>query len=331
MNDLLCSGSLFRNHLVRALRLGFVAGLLGGCAPVSDSIYDPGDDPGDDSAGDASALGRTRYVPIEDVLDREELATWAQVRTGLDNAFDDVCGDTFCGGDWSNLEPLDLSCSASTKRRQIRECVWTFGASQELVDAGGSIAASIPIFTCRFAPKGAAHHLVRALAAGDPLRALLPYSDESLYDVIGGCFGSPIGAEPLPEDSALGPYVDASDGLDENTVGAWYTMTGGLRSAYDESVAGETGVPHPLRLRCSEDENTRKLGTCTWVFAGAATAIKSSGLHSVRAKRAACSFHVDATAVELASSLAPEGEVGPLDRLLPGRDVTLRDELDACL
>ena len=67
-------------------------------------------------------------------------------------------------------------------RGSVRECAWTFAASEETIDAaGGAIAASIPTFTCRIRPRGDAEDLLDALA-DDPLWAPLPGGDPSIYD-----------------------------------------------------------------------------------------------------------------------------------------------------
>jgi hypothetical protein len=317
-------------QLVRALRVGFVAGLVGGCAPPGESFDDAGLD---DEVDDASAISLpTRYVAIEDALGRGERRRWEAVRTRLFEQFDEICGDTFCGGDWSNLYPLQLACSASAIRGSVRECVWTFGASEEVVEAaGGDITSSIPVFACRFRPQGNARDLVAALA-DDPLWAPLPGGDPSVYDQLGDCFETPIGAEPLPDESLDGPYVDVSDGLEDGAIDAWYAMTSGLRSAYGATASRDASAPRPLRFRCSEDENTRTIGSCAWMFAEAEPKLLASGLHRVIADRHVCSFRSLATPAELAAALGPlpAADVDPLDRPIPGGEATLRDVLDAC-
>src|SRR3954470_20626402 len=39
---------------------------------------------------------------------------WLDLRRTLDQNFDEVCGDTFCEGDYSNLQALRFRCSINT-------------------------------------------------------------------------------------------------------------------------------------------------------------------------------------------------------------------------
>ncbi len=317
-------------HIVQALRVGFLAGLVGGCAPADGDR--PDDDATGDAAGDESALGlATRYVAIDRALSRSERDAWNRVRARLFEQFDEICGDTFCEGDWSNLEPLDLTCSATAATGKVRECVWTFAASDELVEAsGGAIQTSIPFFACRIRPRVIAGKLVEALG-DDPLYTPVPGLGASLYDALGDCFESPSGASELDGDALDGVYVDARGGLDDTTLDAWYGMTSALRAAYAEDVAGDDSAPRALRFVCSEDSYAHEIGDCSWSFADANAVRKNDGLHRVAEQRHVCTFRPEATPLELATALTPtaEGE-SALDRPLPGIDVTMREILDDC-
>jgi hypothetical protein len=66
----------------------------------------------------------------------EAIDAWYALTTKLRRNFDDVCGDTFCEGDYSNYESLGFRCSVDD-RGVIGSCVWLFAAS---TDEGGSSA-----------------------------------------------------------------------------------------------------------------------------------------------------------------------------------------------
>src|SRR5262249_7153017 len=61
--------------------------------------------------------------------------TWMGIIGSLKSDFDDVCGDTFCGGDYSNLEPLRFRCSINTTTKVLKNCTYVFAGSYEVVNA----------------------------------------------------------------------------------------------------------------------------------------------------------------------------------------------------
>ncbi|RYE82530.1 MAG: hypothetical protein EOO75_20560, partial [Myxococcales bacterium] len=85
------------NTILRRFALLPLLGLLA-CGETSD-------DPSavtDADEEDLTAAGS--YVPIADYWKTEADQTrWFTLRHNLDQAFDDICGDTFCGGDYTNL------------------------------------------------------------------------------------------------------------------------------------------------------------------------------------------------------------------------------------
>ncbi len=69
-------------------------------------------------------------------------------------------------------------------------CVWVFGASNEDVDlATGQIAVEGQIFTCEMPIDAgtAVADFLSALSVPEPIHALLPGSELSLYDGLIGC------------------------------------------------------------------------------------------------------------------------------------------------
>jgi hypothetical protein len=301
-----------------------------GCAPA-------GDDPSLESAAeDADASSQTTYVELGDFLTTEtDTNAWLDLRRALAQGFDDVCGDTFCEGDYSNLESLEFNCSVSSKIGKVRECAWTFAASDDRVVATtGEVAATVPFFICRVTPHAKAGELLTALAA-DPLHTVLPGLEKSLYDSLSDCFDAPQDLEPLPEP-VDGPFHDVADTLEGDEVDAWYEMLRNVREDFDQRCGdsfceGEFTNLTALRLRCSEDE-AGMLASCSWSFAGSDTSPKKNGKLRFDRDATTCSFPVSGTPLELAQALgnACAGE-SPLMRPLPGSEATLYDALVGCL
>ncbi|QSQ20801.1 hypothetical protein JY651_37075 [Pyxidicoccus parkwayensis] len=138
----------------------------------------------------AAAQSR-QYVDTSSYLTSEaDLNAWYQLRANLNQNFDDVCGDTFCEGDYSNIQSLRFRCSVDNRTGVIGECVWVFAASNEEVDpATGAISVDAQSFTCRvpLAPRTTIQSLLAALAGPNPLRATLPRSTLSIYDGLADC------------------------------------------------------------------------------------------------------------------------------------------------
>lgn len=137
------------------------------------------------------ARSSTAGAPYVDIWDY--LPTWQQQDGWLDTTywlnenFNDICGDTFCEGDYANLHALSYRCSVQSGSGIVGECVWIFAGSQEQIDASsGKIIAEPHIWQCAtpLAPGTRAEELAQALANRQPLFALLPHTGKTLYDSI---------------------------------------------------------------------------------------------------------------------------------------------------
>ena len=53
----------------------------------------------------------------------------------INQQFADICGDTFCAGDFSNLTPLDFTCTVRITDHQVTGCLWTFAGTYTEIDA----------------------------------------------------------------------------------------------------------------------------------------------------------------------------------------------------
>jgi len=131
------------------------------------------------------------YVDASSYFTRDQdFEAWYVLRSGLERNFDDVCGDTFCEGDYSNLQPLRYQCSVNAASGRIGMCIWVFAGSNEEIDpATGRIRVDAKAWRCRtpLASRTTIEELLAALQGDEPLRAALPGTDRSIYDGLGDC------------------------------------------------------------------------------------------------------------------------------------------------
>lgn len=117
-------------------------------------------------------------------------ARWQQAIAALASAFDQVCGDTFCGSDYGDLRALELECAVTRSTGNLRSCAWVFGGSYALPASDGSVAETSRTFRCDVPVKGTLAQLEQTLlAAGtdDALHRTLPGTTATAYDALGGC------------------------------------------------------------------------------------------------------------------------------------------------
>src|SRR5262245_46502134 len=63
-----------------------------------------------------TVAGAPAYRDVEESFDNEtDQNRWFELRRRLRQDFDDVCGDTFCEGDFTNLQAMSFRCSASMR------------------------------------------------------------------------------------------------------------------------------------------------------------------------------------------------------------------------
>lgn len=141
------------------------------------------------SAPASAASSSASYSDLSDRLVDAEFEAWYGAMGRLREGFDQICGDTFCEGDYSNIQPLRMRCSADARGR-VGQCVWTFAASNEEIDAAtGRIAVQPKVWRCRLplAPMTSVSALVGALDVPEPLYATLPGTGRTLYDGLIDC------------------------------------------------------------------------------------------------------------------------------------------------
>jgi hypothetical protein len=148
----------------------------------------------EEDATAALAAGRTpAYRDVEEAFTTEdEQNRWFELKRGLRFDFDQICGDTFCEGDFTNLEALSFRCSVNTRSGQLASCLFLFAGSYETVTAStGNIRPVARFFRCAVPVAGTTPAaLLEALLAPEgrgPLWRPLPGVNQSIYDALGSC------------------------------------------------------------------------------------------------------------------------------------------------
>ena len=63
--------------------------------------------------------------------------------------FDDICGDTFCEGEFDNLTSLGIDCAIDSVTSAVGSCKWTFAGSYADIDAAsGGVAVTHAVKVC---------------------------------------------------------------------------------------------------------------------------------------------------------------------------------------
>jgi hypothetical protein len=132
------------------------------------------------------------YVEMRNYLPTwQEQDGWFDTLYNLKHDFDGICGDTFCSGEYTNLEALNYRCSVDSSTGIIGECVWVFAASEENVDpSSGKVIVKPRIWQCvsPLAPSTSAQELAAALANNrNPLRVTLPRTHTNLHESLSDC------------------------------------------------------------------------------------------------------------------------------------------------
>lgn len=132
------------------------------------------------------------YVDVLTYLPSGHVDAWFDLRRRLKADFNNVCGDTFCGGEFSNIEALRYNCSVDQATGRIGMCAWTFAASNEEVDpVSGGIVVDKGFWRCRtpLESNTTIEELLTALAGNRPIFAPLPGSNKTIMEgLIDDCF-----------------------------------------------------------------------------------------------------------------------------------------------
>ncbi len=114
----------------------------------------------------------------------------AKAKTALVTGFNDVCGDTFCESDYSDMQSLAFVCSITKSTGNVKACDWIFGGSFSQIATNGAVTPTSQTWTCPVPVHGTLSQLITTLTASgstDPIDRALPGTTASAYDAIGGC------------------------------------------------------------------------------------------------------------------------------------------------
>jgi hypothetical protein len=304
--------------------------IAGGCATS-----------GDDGLGDGDEQGAsTQYVHITDFAGIDGGA-WYDLARKLNHEFDQVCGDSFCEGEYTNIVPLTFTCSVSSIRGSVRDCTWTFAAADSGVDsATARIAVDAPRYECHVKPKTTAATLLATLAGADEaISTTLPGLDVSLYDVVGECLEQPIGQTPLDVGYTVPPTYVSADSYYTSFPNQqkWRDAQAAVVAGFD-NICGDTfcggdfGDLQAMKLECAITKSTGKVKRCAWVFSGSYTQISSSGMLVPTTGSWSCPItSIQGTLSQLITVWTASSSTSAIDRPLPGTTATAYDALLDCL
>lgn len=280
---------------------------------------------------------RTAYSDLMGTLGEAELEQWIAARIALKSGFDDICGDTICSGDFSNLTTVRITCSATTKAHKMKDCAWVLGGSMERVDTRtGKITTDARVFTCKIPVASTSKAMLATLSAAgqNALRAPLPGTGKSFYDGLVDCFAGVSGVASPDQTATF--YSDVADyawSLGETEGLAFQAGRRALNQRFDDICGdsfceGDFADISPLRLVCSVNNNTKRVARCAWSFAAADLSVDSKGAVVARTTTRTCNVEMGISASALTTLLNGDD---PLYATIPGKTTSINDALIGCL
>jgi hypothetical protein len=113
-----------------------------------------------------------------------------RVEAALVRDFDQICGDTFCEGEYGNLQPQRFRCSVHAASGIVHECVWTFAGSTARVDeASGEVVVDSRSWACvtPLSEQTPLFELLATLEGPDPIDTPLPGTQTTIYEGLTDC------------------------------------------------------------------------------------------------------------------------------------------------
>jgi hypothetical protein len=293
----------------------------------------------DTTDGDQQDSSSTAYVEIQEFGPNGAEDAWYGLTSTLNGEFANVCGDTFCEGDYSNITPLRLFCSVTSKVGNIHDCGWTFTASQHEIDtATAAVKISAVTYQCHFKPATTGTKLIALLQGStDALHLPLPGMG-SIYDSLGDCFQHPIGATAITVSAPATTYVDAEDYYATPSLAAkWDASVTAMHHGFDD-VCGDTfcgsdfGDVQALDLGCSITKSSGNVKSCVWNFGGSYTTINKNGTLALVTKTWSCPVAVHGTISAMIATLTSttDPESNAIQRALPG-GTSAYDSIAGCV
>jgi hypothetical protein len=279
--------------------------------------------------GEDTQASSTQYVNITDFSATDQGA-WFDAIGKLNGEF---------AGAYAGYTPLTFYCSVSSIEGSVKDCAWTFAASNAGVDpTTAALSFDVPTFQCHIHPKTTATKLVALLeSSSDAIHEPLP-GTTSIADALAGCFADPIGATPVTEPTDDAPtYVAASAYYTTAANRAkWAASYAELKSGFD-SVCGDTFCSSDyadlwsMQLECAVTKSTGNLKGCTWAFAGSFTTVATSGALELTSKAWQCPLAVKGTISQLIAALTSTTDPNDgVHRVLPGGGIAY-DSISGCL
>lgn len=133
-----------------------------------------------------------RYVDAVDWPASEAgLERFEQLEEHLTGAFNAICGDTFCEGEYGNLRPMQLRCSVDSTKGTMKQCLWTFAGSTTSINGkSGAVQVAAKLFKCKLplAKDVPVESFYEALMSSkQPLEVKLPMGRKSVWDGLTAC------------------------------------------------------------------------------------------------------------------------------------------------
>jgi len=170
-------------------------GAPAGATTIGEQLSDCFDHPLDYTPGTFSTTGTDKYVSARDYYTSSAgMDRWYAAKKALVAGFDRVCGDTFCGSDFGDLQAMDFTCAVTKSSGNVKTCTWTFGGSYHVTpEHGGLLDVTAKTFKCKVDVDGSLSKLIDTLVAPtipgqpDAIRRPLPGFTTSAYDAIAAC------------------------------------------------------------------------------------------------------------------------------------------------
>jgi hypothetical protein len=285
----------------------------------------------DESSADVT---KTVYANLNEVLGGADLDSWLALKNRLNNDFLNICGDTFCDGDYGPFQPVSLDCSASKNTKKMAQCMWTFAASIEYVNGySAKVTSDVGLVTCPIPVKGMATDFIAAIDIPTPAVAMnqvVPGGTQTLYDYVSACFEN-VKPKAAPTPTKTQTYSSAEQTAIDNDPDSFIPGVQNLQAGFakmcgDTYCDGDYNDMTALGFTCAVSQAGNVKG-CGWSFAGAYATIGAYGVITAHTKTWVCPLPFSGKQAALASFIQGSD---PYDAVLPGSTVTTGDALAGC-
>ncbi len=291
-----------------------VVGSFGSFGCASETTPDAGSESDDSTA--------TQYIGIRDFNNSQFDSTWIDVQNQLAGEFADVCGDSFCEGDFSNLTPLSMNCAVSTIRGEVHDCVWAFAGSLDAVDEDTSVIhVDAPTFPVPLRPEDDREQVHRR-GSGNGQRAADDDAGHDGHDLRHArrLLPAPHRREPDHLRRRAAPEVRGPARLLHDLRAnqtKWQNGQAALKLGFD-NICGDTycdgdfGDIQSMDFNCSVTKSTGKVKSCVWNFAGSYSTVGSKGTADDTSKAWSCPVTMNGTISQLITTLTAGGDPIPV-------------------